>query len=101
MGGNIAFWKLPKELNGLIKEPGLILHSVVAVEGGSLELTLETKQVAFYIFLASSLHGDFDDNAFSMAAGSRRVCKTCINDASKQFLSTVISLSNILWLFRK
>mmetsp|Transcript_2640 Transcript_2640/g.4045 ORF Transcript_2640/g.4045 Transcript_2640/m.4045 type:complete len:139 (-) Transcript_2640:65-481(-) len=72
MGRNIVFWKLPKQLDGLIKDPGLVLHSVVAVEGGSLELTLETKQVAFYIFLASSIHGDFDDNAFSMAAGSRK-----------------------------
>lgn len=73
MGQNIVLWNLPKQLNGLAKDPGIILYSVVTDENGSLCLTLKTEQVALYICLASSIHGDFDDNAFSMSAGSTKV----------------------------
>jgi hypothetical protein len=73
MGQNLVLWKLPKQLNGLANDPGIILNSVVVEADGRLTLTLETKQVALYICLASSIHGDFNDNAFSMPAGSTRV----------------------------
>eukprot|EP00979_Chaetoceros_neogracilis_P017071 scaffold10175_cov268-Chaetoceros_neogracile.AAC.27 len=75
MGQNLVLWKLPKQLNGLANDPGIILNSVVVEADGRLTLTLETKQVALYICLASSIHGDFDDNAFSMPAGSTRMVR--------------------------
>eukprot|EP00557_Chaetoceros_sp_GSL56_P012448 CAMPEP_0176484278 /NCGR_PEP_ID=MMETSP0200_2-20121128/4368_1 /TAXON_ID=947934 /ORGANISM="Chaetoceros sp., Strain GSL56" /LENGTH=1096 /DNA_ID=CAMNT_0017880739 /DNA_START=316 /DNA_END=3606 /DNA_ORIENTATION=- len=72
MGQHVVIWNTPRNLYGLPKDPGLAILSVVDLDNGNFEILLGTDKVAFFIYLASSMQGTFEDNAFCMLSGSTK-----------------------------
>lgn len=72
MGQNVVIWNTPSHLHGLSKDTGLTILSVVILDSGNYEILLASEKVSLYVYLTSLMQGIFEDNAFSMLAGSTK-----------------------------
>ena len=73
MGQNVVLWRLPKDLNGLEKDPKLKILTITPLPDGAIEIALKTEATVLYICLTSTIQGRFNDNLFSMPAGATKV----------------------------
>jgi len=73
MGQNVILWKVPKYLHALVKDARLVILSIEPLLEGALEVTLRTEDTVLYVSLTCSMQGRFEDNLFSMPAGSTKV----------------------------
>jgi len=63
----------PKRLLGLSHDAAINISSVGADERGIIDIVLQTDKTVLFVVLTSLSQGRFDDNAFHMAAGTKKV----------------------------
>ncbi len=78
MGQNVVLWKEPKDLTNLALDPGISILSITSKENRDFDIVLHTEDTALYVGLTSTFQGRFDDNWFSMKAGSTKVSRILI-----------------------
>lgn len=65
MDQNLILFKLPKEMRNLSSDAGIEIVNI-AIDDNEIIVTLENQMTALFIYLQSSVIGNFDDNAFSL-----------------------------------